>query len=93
MKFVVRVAGRESPVDIEKRDGLYEIQLNGRKFSVDSRNFGDTELFSLLVDGKSFLVDSAPVRRKRHRSTPAPTSCALPCPDSSCTSTRWPANT
>ena len=65
MKFVVRVAGRESPVNIEKRDGLYEIQLNGRKFSVDSRNFGDTELFSLLVDGKSFLVDSAPVRAER----------------------------
>ncbi|HET6462583.1 MAG TPA: biotin/lipoyl-containing protein [Candidatus Krumholzibacteria bacterium] len=65
MKFVVRVAGRESPVDIVKRDGLYEIQLNGKKFSVDSRNFGDTELFSLLVDGKSYLVDSAPVRAER----------------------------
>ena len=65
MKFVIRVAGRESPVDIEKRDGLYEIQLNGKKYSVDSRNFGDTELFSLLVDGKSFLVDSAPVRAER----------------------------
>ena len=30
MKFMVRVAGRESPVDIVKRDGIYEIQLSGR---------------------------------------------------------------
>jgi len=60
MKFVVRVGGRESPVDIVRRDGLYEVQLNGRKYMVDARNFGDTELFSLLVDGQSYLVDSAP---------------------------------
>jgi biotin carboxyl carrier protein len=65
MKFVVRVAGRESAVDIVKRDGIYEIQLNDRQYNVDSRNFGDTELFSLLVDGKSYLVDSAPVRAER----------------------------
>jgi acetyl/propionyl-CoA carboxylase alpha subunit len=65
VKFVVRVAGRESPVEVNQHDGVYEVQLNGRKFKVDSRNFGDTELFSLLVDGKSFLIDSAPVRAER----------------------------
>lgn len=65
MKFVVRVAGRESNVDIVQRDGLYEVELNGKKYTVDSRNFGFTDLFSLLVDGHSFLIDSAPVRPER----------------------------
>jgi biotin carboxyl carrier protein len=39
--------------------------MNGRRYTVDSRNFGDTDLFSLLVDGHSFLVDSAPVNPER----------------------------
>jgi biotin carboxyl carrier protein len=65
MKFVVRVAGRESTVDISRRNGVYEVDMNGRRYTVDSRNFGDTDLFSLLVDGHSFLVDSAPVNPER----------------------------
>lgn len=65
MKFVVRVGGRESTVDIIKENGLYEVDLNGRKYSIDSRTFGYTDLFSMIVDGHSFLVDSAPVRPER----------------------------
>jgi biotin carboxyl carrier protein len=65
MKFVVRVAGRESAVDIVRKNGVYEVDVSGKKYTVDSRYFGDTELFSLLVDGHSFLVDSAPVRPER----------------------------
>ena len=65
MKFVVRVAGVESAVEIVKHNGLYEVDLNGKKYSVDSRTFGYTDLFSLLVDGHSYLVDSAPVRPER----------------------------
>lgn len=65
LKFVVRVGGRESSVEIVTRDGLYEVHLNGRTYTVDAKNFGDTELFSLLVDGQSFLIDSAPVRPER----------------------------
>jgi biotin carboxyl carrier protein len=65
MKFVVRVAGRESTVEIIQRNGLYEVEIDGRKYSVDSRNFGFTDLFSFLVDGHSFLIDSAPVRPER----------------------------
>jgi biotin carboxyl carrier protein len=65
MKFVVRVAGRESTVEIVRHNGLYEVELDGRKYSVDARNFGFTDLFSLLVDGHSFLIDSAPVRPER----------------------------
>jgi biotin carboxyl carrier protein len=65
VKFVVRVAGRESTVDIAKHNGLYEVELNGTRYSVDVRNFGGSDLFSLLVDGHSFLVDSAPVNAER----------------------------
>jgi len=65
MKFVVRVAGRESNVDIVQRNGLYEVDLNGKKYTVDSRNFGFPDLFSFLVDGHSFLIDSAPVHPER----------------------------
>jgi len=65
MRFVVRVAGRESAVDVVQRDGLYEVALNGKKYTVDSRNFGFTDLFSFLVDGHSFLIDSAPVNPER----------------------------
>jgi biotin carboxyl carrier protein len=65
VKFVVRVAGRESAVEITRRNRVYEVEVDGRRITVDSRNFGDTALFSLLVDGHSFLVDSAPVRPER----------------------------
>jgi len=65
VKFVVRVAGRESAVEVNRNNGVYEVQLNGHMYTVDSKNFGDTELFSLLVNGNSFLVDSAPVRPER----------------------------
>jgi biotin carboxyl carrier protein len=65
MKFVVRVGGRESAVDITKENGLYEVDLDGRKYSIDSRTFGYTDLFSMIVNGHSFLVDSAPVRPER----------------------------
>jgi biotin carboxyl carrier protein len=65
MKFVVRVAGRESNVDIVRHNGIYEVELNGRKYNVDARTFGYTDLFSLLVDGHSFLIDSAPVNPER----------------------------
>jgi biotin carboxyl carrier protein len=65
MKFVVRVQGRESTVDIVRHNGLYEVELNGKKYNVDARNFGFTDLFSLLVDGHSFLIDSAPVHPER----------------------------
>ena len=65
MKFVVRVAGRESAVDVARSDGVYRVTVNGRAYSVDSRTFGYTDLFSLIVDGHAYLVDSAPVRPER----------------------------
>lgn len=65
MKFVVRVAGRESMVDVARHDGIYRVTMDGRDYTVDSRTFGYTDLFSLIVDGRAYLVDSAPVRPER----------------------------
>jgi biotin carboxyl carrier protein len=65
MKFIVRVGGRETPVDIQRRDGTYEVKMDSRFYTVDATTFGDTELFSLLINGKSFLIDSAPVNPER----------------------------
>jgi biotin carboxyl carrier protein len=65
VKFIVRIAGRESAVEVARHNGLYEVRMDGRTYSVDSRTFGYTDLFSLIVDGHCFLVDSAPVRAER----------------------------
>jgi biotin carboxyl carrier protein len=65
VKFIVRAGGRESTVEVARHNGVYEVAMNGRTYRVDSRNFGYTDLFSLIVDGRCFLVDSAPVRAER----------------------------
>ena len=65
MKFIVRVDGRETPVEIVQNNGHYEIDLNGRRLKVDCRNFGDADIYSFLIEGRSFLVESAPVRPDR----------------------------
>jgi biotin carboxyl carrier protein len=65
MKFVVRIDGRETTVEIAQRNGHYDLEVDGRKFTVDCRNFGNSETFSLLIDGRSFLVETAPVRPER----------------------------
>ena len=65
MKFVVRVDGHEKTVEIVQNNGHYEIDLDGRRLTVDSRNFGGSDIFSFLIDGRSYLVESAPVRPER----------------------------
>lgn len=65
MKFVVRVGGSESTVHVARHDGVYHVTMNERTYTVDSRTFGYTDLFSLIVDGHAYLVDSAPVRPER----------------------------
>lgn len=65
MKFVVRVDGRETLIDIVRNNGHFDIDVGGRKLTVDCRNFGDADTFSFLIDGRSFLVESAPVRPER----------------------------
>ena len=65
MKFVVRVDGREKVAHVEKRNGVFDIQLDGKGYTVDCQYFGDTGYLSLLIDNKSYLIESAPVRPER----------------------------
>jgi biotin carboxyl carrier protein len=65
MKFVVRVDGREKVAHVEKRNGIFAIQLDGKAYTVDCQYFGDTGYLSLLIDNKSYLIESAPVRPER----------------------------
>ncbi len=62
MRFVVRVDGTERVLFVTRENGLYRVEMNGRVLSVDCRNFGDANTYSLLIDRRSFLVESAPVR-------------------------------
>jgi biotin carboxyl carrier protein len=38
------------------------VEIDGRVLSVDCRNVGDPDTYSLLIDRRSYLVESAPVR-------------------------------
>lgn len=62
MKFTVRVDGCEKTVHVTRENGLYAVDVDGRRLSVDCRTFGDRDTFSFLIDGRSFLIESAPVR-------------------------------
>jgi biotin carboxyl carrier protein len=65
MKFTVRVDGREKTIHVTRHDGLYAVEVDGRRLSVDCRTFGDRDTFSFLIDGRSFLIESAPVKPER----------------------------
>jgi biotin carboxyl carrier protein len=60
MKFVVRVDGEEKVTHIVRENGVYEVEIDGRRFNVDCKYFGDSGLLSLLIDHKSYLIESAP---------------------------------
>lgn len=62
MKFVVRVDEFEKTVHVEHTNGIYEVQVDGKPFAVDCREFGDTRYLSMLIDNKSYLVEAAPVK-------------------------------
>jgi biotin carboxyl carrier protein len=61
MKFVVRIGSEEKQVQIEEINGFYEIDIDGTKHTVDCRNFGHKDYLSLLINNKSYLIESAPV--------------------------------
>ena len=61
MKFVVRVDGNEKSVVVDRRNGYFDIDIDGRTFNVDCQYFGDSGLLSLLIDRKSYLIESAPI--------------------------------
>ncbi len=67
MKFVVRVDGKEKSVVVDRRDGYFDIEIDGRAFNVDCQYFGDSGLLSLLIDRKSYLIESAPIDARKGR--------------------------
>jgi len=62
MRFVIRVDGQERVVHVARQNGVYRVDMEGRTLTADCRTFGDAGTLSLLIDGKSYLVESAPVQ-------------------------------
>lgn len=62
MKFVVRIKQQEKTVVINERNGYYDIEIDGKPYRVDCQYFGDKDFLSLLIDNKSYLIESAPVK-------------------------------
>jgi len=61
VKFVVRIDGQERAVDIRRCDGHFEIDLDGRALTVDCQTLGASGYLSLLIDNRSYLVETAAV--------------------------------
>jgi biotin carboxyl carrier protein len=62
MMFWVKVESEEKRVRIEEAGGLYFVEIDGRKRLVDCRTVGHGDQLSLIIDHKSYLIESAPVR-------------------------------
>ena len=67
MKFWVNVEGKERVVDIEQIDGTYVVEIDGTRRIVDCRNMGHRDFLSLLIENKSHLVETAPIRADEGR--------------------------
>lgn len=62
MKFIVRIDKEEKTVVVNESNGYYDIEIDGKSRTVDCRYFGDKNFLSLLIDNRSFLIESAAVR-------------------------------
>lgn len=60
MKFVVRNGGNEKTVLIDKVNGVFHVEIDGRKVDVDCSYFGDSGYMSVLIGNKSYLIEAAP---------------------------------
>ncbi len=67
MKFVVRISGQEKVVVINQNNGFYDIEIDGHSYEVDCQYFGDKDFLSLLIDNKSYLIESAPTKAEEGR--------------------------
>ncbi len=65
MRFIVRLDGTEKVIHVTRDGSSYRVDMDGRILTVDARNFGDKDAFSLLIDNKSYLVEAAPVKPER----------------------------
>ena len=67
MKFIVRIDNEQKNVVVNENNGHYEIELDGKAYHVDCRYFGDRDFLSLLINNKSYLIESAPVKAEDGR--------------------------
>jgi biotin carboxyl carrier protein len=62
MKFWVRVESQDKRVNIEEKEGAYVVEVDGRKRTVDCQTAGHRDYLSLIIDNKSYLIESAPLK-------------------------------
>ena len=67
MKFVVRINEQEKTVVVNQTNGYYDIEIDGQPFQVDCQYFGDKDFLSLLINNKSYLIESAPLKAEEGR--------------------------
>jgi biotin carboxyl carrier protein len=62
MKLWVTIAGREADVEFHTRDGRLHLEVEGRTLEADFRRLPDGEVYSMLIDGRSYEVRVSPAR-------------------------------
>jgi len=67
MKFWVKIEDQEKIVDIVQKDGVYLVDVDGEERVVDCRHLGHRDYLSLLIENKSYLVETAAVRADEGR--------------------------
>jgi biotin carboxyl carrier protein len=67
MNFVVRIAGEEKSIVVSENNGFYDVELDGKPYRVDCQHFGDGNFLSLLINNKSYLIESGPVKAEDGR--------------------------
>jgi biotin carboxyl carrier protein len=67
MKFIVRIDDQQKTVVVNENNGHYDIEIDGTPYQVDCGYFGDKNNLSLLIDNKSYLIESAPVKAEDGR--------------------------
>ncbi len=69
MKFWVKVDSQEKRIEIKENDGIYIVEIDGRPRRVDCRQGGHRDYLSLIVDDRSYLVESVPVKAEEGKYT------------------------
>ncbi len=60
MRFWVTLEGRDTEVELTRENGRMFLELDGRRVEADLHLLPDGEVYSLLVDGRSWEVRVAP---------------------------------
>jgi biotin carboxyl carrier protein len=60
MKLWVSLEGRDAEVEMTCQDGRLFLEIDGRRIEADIHQLPDGEVYSLLVDGRSWEVRVAP---------------------------------